>query len=403
MPPAGSLTPASLAFPDTPEGSASPAQSVTVTSTGGVALVLAAPSVTAGVPDRGRYVSRFAHSRNELLDLRSLSSRSDGSHTRYAYPAGEYLRRCAEYSPRRQWSLAPGVTHTHNPTSLQFNAEVIGSASPAQVIEVTNTGGAPHRPRRAGNHRRLCRVSHDLSGKSGRRASPVRCLLCSSRRASGDRPGQLTVPGGAAPSAVATLDGTGITPGSVTFMPLSLAFGLAAIGSTTAATLTAANPGGSFGFTSVQIAATGDFTIAGGTCGPSSVLAANGGSCTVTIAFTPALSGQLQRDTHTHRRRQPGAGRGGAQRPWRRSGQSHAHAPQPQLRQCPRRRRLPGADDRGASNSGALPVTLATPSLNARGIPDLRQHLRRDASRRGSVQLSVGFRAHVSGCCPRVC
>jgi hypothetical protein len=288
LPPAGTLTPASLAFTDTPEGSASPAQSITLTSTGGVSLSLGEPSVTAGYQIAADTCPASLASGNScsilVLFHPAALGTIPGTFTQPGSMPGGTLT--ASLSGN---GLAPGVI-TLNPTGLQFSSEAVGSTSAAQSVTVTNTGGSAIALGTAA-------ITGDfvVSGTNcpASLSAGQSCSLSVTFKptAAGNRPGQLTLSGGTGTSAVATLDGTGVAPGTLTLSPSSLAFGLVATGSSATAGLTATNSGG----VPVQLsglAATGDFSIAGGTCGASSLLAANGGSCTVTVAFAPAASGQ---------------------------------------------------------------------------------------------------------------
>jgi hypothetical protein len=362
LPPAGSLTPASLSFPDTAENSASLAQTVTVTSTGGVALALSAPSATTGyqiagdtcpaslVPEASCSISVLFHP--------GTTGAIPGTLTQPTNTSGGALTAVLTGN-----GLEPGVI-TLTPTSLQFNAEVIGSDSPAQAIQVTNTGGSPialGAPATTGDYA-VAATTCPASLAAGQSCS---LSVTFKPAASGDRPGQLAVPGASGPNAVATLDGTGTMPGSVTLTPSSLAFGLVAIGSTTTTTLSATNSGGNAVLLSAM-AASGDFSIAGGNCTPSSVLAASGGSCTVTVAFTPSTNGQrngtltLTGDGSPAQAVAALTGFGGTPGSLTLTPASLSFG-----------NVLDGAVSPSqtveASNSGALPVSLATPSLNAAG------------------------------------
>jgi hypothetical protein len=285
--PAGSLTPSTLTFPDTPEGSASPAQTITLTSTGGTALVPKAPSVTAGYQIAGNTCPASLAPGSSCAIMVLFHPAATGP-----IPGTLTVLSNAPYAPTAALSgngLVPGVIALR-PTALQFNKINIGSSSTAQTVSVTNTGGSTislGTPATTGDYTvagTTCLVS-----LAAGQACSVSVIF--QPTAAGDRPGQLTVPGGAGATAVATLDGTGVIPGSITLTPSSLAFGLVATGSSLNATLVATNPGA----TPVHLTAlatTGDFAVTGGTCNPTTVLAANGGNCTVQITFTPTTIGQ---------------------------------------------------------------------------------------------------------------
>jgi hypothetical protein len=287
LPANSTLSPAALAFPDTAEGSASLAQTITLTSSGGVALVLGTPSVTSGyqIASDSCPASLAAGSSCTLTVLfhPGTVGAVAGTLTQPANVTGGALTVGLSGN-----GLVPGVL-TLSPLSLVFSSQVTGTTSAAQAVTVSNTGGAP-----------IALGTLSITGDFAIASSSCPVSLAASAScavsvtfaptAAGARAGQLSVPNTTGTSVV-TLNGTGLMPGSITLTPSSLAYGLTAIGSTATQTLTAANPGEVAVHLS-GITATGDFAVSGGSCSASSVLAANGGSCTLTIAFTPAASGQ---------------------------------------------------------------------------------------------------------------
>jgi hypothetical protein len=287
LPANGTFSPAGLAFPDTAEGSASSAQTITLTSSGGVALVLGTPSVTSGyqIASDSCPASLATGSTCTLSVLfhPGVVGAVPGTLIQPANVTGGALTAALSGN-----GLVPGVLML-SPLSLGFSSQVTGSRSAAQAVTVSNTGGAP-----------IALGTVSVTGDFAIAGSNCPLSLAASAScvvsvtfaptAVGARAGQLTVPTTAG-SAVVTLDGTGLAPGAITLTPSSLAYGSTAIGSTATQTLTATNPGGVAVHLS-GIAATGDFAVSGGSCSTSSVLAANGGSCTLTIAFTPSANGQ---------------------------------------------------------------------------------------------------------------
>ena len=288
-PAAATLTPPT--FPSTDEGALSAPQNLVITSTGGVPLTFGAQSITAEFqiasngctdplpPGRSCNVAILFHPSG-------LGART-GTFTQASNAPGGPLT-----APLNGTGLAPGKL-TLTPATFAFGSEVIGTATAAQPFTVQNTGevtvavGTPV----------LSSSDYLLTGACPATLAPsASCTLTVSFRPTmtGDRPGQLTIPGdGSGTPVSATLDGTGTTPGQLSFNPSSLAFGSVAIGSTANATTTVTNSGG----TSVHlsaITATGDFSVTGGSCAVSTAIAAGGASgstCTVTVAFTPSADG----------------------------------------------------------------------------------------------------------------
>ncbi len=286
------LNPSSMAFPGTPEGSASAVQTFTVTSTGGVAVMLGAPSVS---------TNDYQISSNNCPS--SLSAGNSCQIAVLFHPGSTGVLPAAFQLPGNmpgsplQASLSgtgtpPGVL-TITPGSIQFGSRATGTASAGQTATVRNTGGSSvtlgaitAAPSDYAITSTTCGTALAPNGGS------CSVTVVFNPGTAGDRPGQLTIPGdGAEASAVTTLDGTGTTPGQLVFSPQSVAFGNVATDSTKAVAVTVANSGG----TPVQIssiAASGDFSVTGGTCSSASPVPANGaGSCTVVVTFAPSSNG----------------------------------------------------------------------------------------------------------------
>ena len=112
--------------------------------------------------------------------------------------------------------------------------------------------------------------------------------------ATGDRPGTLTVRANTQSGALtASLDGTGLTPGTLTLTPTSLSFGQTATGtSSQAMNVAAQNTGGApltLGASTIAGADPNDFSVANGnTC---TGTLAPGATCTVPVVFNPVQTG----------------------------------------------------------------------------------------------------------------
>ena len=288
-PAAATLTPPT--FPSTAEGALSTPQNLVITSTGGVPLTFGAQSITPEFqiasngctdplpPGRSCNVAILFHPSG-------VGART-GTFTQASNAPGSPLT-----APLNGTGLAPGKL-TLTPATFAFGSEVIGTAAAAQPFTVQNTGGVAV----AVGMPVLSSSDYLLTGSCPATLAPDgSCTLSVSFKptAAGDRPGSLTVPGdGTGTPVSATLDGSGTTPGQLSFSPSSLAFGSVAIGSTANVTTTVTNGGG----TPVRlsaITATGDFSVTGGSCTVSTAIApsgASGSTCTVTVTFTPSATG----------------------------------------------------------------------------------------------------------------
>ncbi len=287
-PPNAALAPDHLDFPNTAQGSASAPQTFTLTSTGGVAVQLGTPTV-----------STSDYQISSSTCQASLAPGSTCSITVLFHPTATGPRPATFQLPGNMLGspltanltgtgAAPGELQI-SPTTYQFGTRVIGSASAAQSFTVSNNGGSPVS---LGTISVAPESDYAVGGSNCGASLPAgtNCSvsLVFTPSAAGDRPGQLTVPGdGAEASAVATLDGTGTTPGHLVFSPGSLAFGNVATDASMSSSVMMTNTGG----TPVQvssIAASGDFSAATGSC---AMIAANNGTCTIAVTFTPTALG----------------------------------------------------------------------------------------------------------------
>ena len=186
--------------------------------------------------------------------------------------------------------VQPGISA--DATSVAFGAVTVGTTPQAQTVTVTNSGTAP-----------LTVSGLALTGANAADFTASGCAAavapggtCSvvvtfTPGATGARAATLTVASNAPGAAPAiALSGTGVQA-LVTLAPASLAFGSVNVGATaTAQTVTVSNPGTApLTVTGVSVAGANaaDFTQTN-TC---ATAVAPGGTCTVSVSFTPAASG----------------------------------------------------------------------------------------------------------------
>ncbi len=176
------------------------------------------------------------------------------------------------------------------PAALQFNSVVTGTHA-TQTVAVENTGGAPVALGAASATPSDYAVTGNcptslLAGQS--------CTLSVTFDpvATGDRPGQLTVPWGSSNTATASLDGQGVAPGQLFFNPASLGFGAVATGSTATLSTTVRNTGGvAVHLSAITLSGSTDFSLGSpGTCAVGTPIPA-GGMCTVAVTFSPSANG----------------------------------------------------------------------------------------------------------------
>ena len=267
-----------------------------------------------------------------------------------------------------------------SPSALNFGSVATGSKSSAQTVTVSNPTGSAAAVS-------SITATGDFSqtntcGSSIAAGGSCTVSVTFAPTATGSRTGTLTVNAGGVTNAV-SLSGTGTSSsgGSATLSasPTSVAFGSEAVGSTTAAQKVTVTNTGSAAASISSVSAGAPFAQTN-TCGSS---IAAGGSCTVSVTFTPTAAGgasasltvasnatnpslTVAADRHRHQRwqrhqQQPGAERphlGVQLHPDLRAGQRrrrqrqhllgrHQRRLAHHLDRQPRRRRLPDQGGRG--------------------------------------------------------
>ncbi len=178
------------------------------------------------------------------------------------------------------------ATYTLSQGSLTFASTMVGDASPAQTITLTNTGSVALQV--------VATTAPADFTTQNTCASVLPAATCtitvtSTPQIAGTHIASLEIASGSATSLEFVSLLSGATPPALTLSPASLNFGSVVVGSSATlpvqVTNTTAAP-----VTFSSISASGDFT-AGGSCpAPGSNLAANS-SCTVQVTFTPIAAG----------------------------------------------------------------------------------------------------------------
>ena len=191
---------------------------------------------------------------------------------------------CITSSPTPVFPPYPVTGVNASPTALSFGSVATGATSAAQSVTVSNPTGA------AASVSSIA-ASGDFSQTSTCGSSIAANSSCTvsvkfSPTATGARTGSLTINAGGVTNTV-SLSGTGTAPGPVlNAAPASLSFAGTVVGSTAAAqTVTVTNSGTTAASVS-GVSVTGDFSQASN-CASIAV----GGSCAVTVKFTPTTGG----------------------------------------------------------------------------------------------------------------
>jgi hypothetical protein len=178
---------------------------------------------------------------------------------------------------------------TINPTQMTFGSVVVGTASAAQTLTVTNGGQATLLAL-------ALATTGDYSlmgnGCSGALPAGMSCTagVVLTPGTTGTRLGTLTVsttsPG--VTPVVAPLTGTGILAGSLSATPAVVTFGALTVGGTSAPQTVTLSNAGATTLNGVQYLLAGDYGLPQNTCGAQ---IASGATCTFTVNFSPSQPG----------------------------------------------------------------------------------------------------------------
>jgi hypothetical protein len=283
------LTPTTLTFGATSQGSSSPAQNVAISNLGSSTIQLQTIAITAGASD-------FALSANTCGATLAYDSGCTVAVTFTPTAGGQRtgLMTVSDATETHTVTLnGTGLTlatDTLAPASLTFDAQVVGTVSSTKSVTLTNSGGAT-----------LTSISTKVSGPFQatnncgiQLGGGLSCGIAVSYTptAGGVQTGQLTVTD-AQRTQMVQLDGMGTLPASAIATPSSLKFGDSIVGLATASQLVTVTNNGGFALTNFIASSTGDFAINSNTGGPNicGSTVAVGATCTVGVIFTPQQAG----------------------------------------------------------------------------------------------------------------
>jgi parallel beta-helix repeat protein len=279
--PMATLSPVSITFGGQVIGTTSPAQSATLSNTGTAPLTISAITSTGNFAETNNCGTTLAPGASCTINVTftpaAIGTRS-GSVTVTDNASG---------SPQTVSLTGTGTapSATLSPASLAFGGQFVGTTSPAQTTTLSNTGNAP--------------LTISAITSTGNFAETNTCgttlavgASCSinvtfTPTALGTRAGSVTVSDNASgsPQSV-SLTGTGTAP-MATLSPTSLIFGSQVIGTTSPAQSATLSNTGTAPLTISAITITGDFAQTNN-CGTTLAAAT---SCTISVTFTPSVTG----------------------------------------------------------------------------------------------------------------
>jgi hypothetical protein len=285
----------SLSFPDTPVGTTTAAQTVTLTNSGSAELLISSIATTGDFTKSDQCGASIAAGASCVISV-TFTPTAVGN--RYGTLT---ITDNAAGSPHVVLLAGNGLavpTVSLFPASLTFGDQAVNTTSAAQTINLTNTGGAP-----------LAITSVSIAGLNGGDFG-ISSNNCTGTFAPGTGCAvSIVFTPSAAGARVATLSfvddapnspqtvplaGNGVLPAGIAFNPTSLTFASASVGTPSAPqTVTLTNTGGgtlNISGLVVTGAHASDFSL-NHNCGAT---VAPGLNCTLSVIFTPSAAGSRQ-------------------------------------------------------------------------------------------------------------
>jgi len=276
-----SLSPSSLTFGSFAVGSASPAQTITVSNSSSTALKVTSISVSGDYSQTNTCGTSLAGHGSCTISVTftaTATGRRRGTLT---------MRDNANNSPQTASLTGTGVAATASinisPTSLTFPAQTVGTTSSAQPITLTNTGTSSFTLSSisiSGNFARTTTCGSSLGAGASCSIS-----VTFTPTATGTRTGTVSFTAGSSAKTV-SLTGTGVAAASsVTVSPITLSFAAQNVGATSGSQPVSLKNNTAASL-AISISSSGDFAQ---TNNCTSVGA--GATCTASVTFTPTASG----------------------------------------------------------------------------------------------------------------
>ncbi len=285
------LNPPSLTFGQTAIATTSPAQNIVVENMGTSAVPLGSPSATGAYQIAGNTCTSTVQPQNSctvgIVFTPMVNGKTGGT---FSIVAGA-VTLTASLSGTGLSPATDTLTGASN-GQLQFAPQLVGTASPAQTVVITNTGGTSLTGISATS------TSGDFIVSSGCYTvvghSNCAVLVSFAPTVAGSRTGTLTIADvlhiGANAQTIA-LVGTGVARAGVASVgPAVMDFGIEGVGSISSPQMATLTNNGTAALTGLLFSATGSFQVSPGNCGSS---LAPGGVCQPGVTFTPATEGPL--------------------------------------------------------------------------------------------------------------
>ena len=278
------MDPDSLDFATQAVGSASSAQTITITNSGTAPLVISSVTTTGSFQETdnctGASLAVSGSCTAQVVFFATAQGTNTGALTVFANVSG------GQASATLTGIGATPASVVLNPLSLDFGLLTVGQTGPVQSVTVSNLGGVTatlQTPTVSGDFQ----ITANTCGSGLPPGVSCSLAIDFSPMAAGTRNGTFTIADSAGTQNT-SLTGRGASIATDTLSPMSLSFASTMVGSASAAgTVTLTNSGDTaLTLVAAQIAS-GDFTVVNG-CGSS----LNGhAACTMQVAFAPATGG----------------------------------------------------------------------------------------------------------------
>lgn len=277
------LSPTSVVFGSSLLGVATtPAQNITVSNTGGVAVALQTPVVTGDFSISANTCGTSLAPNFGCTIALIFTPTASGARTGI-FSIGDSV---GTQTATLSGSGVSSATDAVSPAALSFAPQVIGTSSAAQSVILSNSGDSPL-------NLISVQISGDFHAVNGCGVSLIGHASCTvlvsyTPTQVGVESGTLTITDIYGKSQTVVLTGTGLAPAGVSALPTEVNFGSWGVASTTTAQSVTITNGGGVPLNGLTFSVTGDFALAANSC--SSNLAADA-NCAVQIVFSPTQSG----------------------------------------------------------------------------------------------------------------
>ncbi|HUN84580.1 MAG TPA: choice-of-anchor D domain-containing protein [Terracidiphilus sp.] len=291
LPAVMSVSPASLTFPAQTIGATGAALTLTVSNTGGspmanVGFQVTGPmagSFSAGATTCGATLNGGGNCTVQVIFTPAVAGGNTAELTVSSATQGV---KAVTVALNGAGTAASGLNVT--PAQLSFSQAVIGQASAAQIVTVSNTSAVTAEGLTLAAPAPFS-LTQNTCGTSLAAGAACTIGVVFTPVANGAVTGTLTVNSNTLNQAIVNLDGTGGLAGVVQLQPASLSFSGTGVGTTSSPQTVALTNSGTVALANLVLTVSSGFQLANTTCGTTLLASA---SCTASVAFAPTSAGQ---------------------------------------------------------------------------------------------------------------